>query len=225
MIENNPDREPEDIITELVNNGDTIEGMFSRGMPGAEGKQGPPGPPGPQGRAGKDGRDGRDGRDGEEGPPGPPGPKGDKGDPGRDGRDGAGINEDKILDELTKRIPPPVVIHGVGGGGGLQTARSSGVIVKQGISDIDFGNNLTVIATINGVRVDATGGGSSGYQAPTSGTVDGSNTSFTFTTAPNVLSIDGVPKQKTSSDGTVNWTGTTSVSLTIAPNFDLFAIA
>lgn len=60
----------------------------------------------------------------------------------------------------------------------------------------------------------------------TSGTVDGSNKTFTFSSAPNVICVDqGRFMQQTSSDGTVNWTvvGTT-VTLLVAPIFDLFAI-
>ncbi len=69
------------------------------------------------------------------------------------------------------------------------------------------------------------GGGSTGFQQPT-GTVNGTNTVFVFTTAPKVISVDqGRVMQKVSSDGTVNWTGTTTVTLTIAPTFDIFGIA
>lgn len=57
------------------------------------------------------------------------------------------------------------------------------------------------------------------------GTVDGSNTSFTFTSAPSVIVVDqGRSMQKTSSDGTSNWSGTTSVTLVIAPTFDIFGL-
>lgn len=57
------------------------------------------------------------------------------------------------------------------------------------------------------------------------GTVNGVNTSFTFTSAPVVITVDqSRVMQQTSSDGTVNWTGTTSVVLAIAPNFDIFGI-
>lgn len=62
-----------------------------------------------------------------------------------------------------------------------------------------------------------------GFLAAT-GTVNGSNTSFTFASAPRVIVVDNVPRQKTSSDGTVNWTGTTSVTLAIAPNFDIYGM-
>lgn len=66
--------------------------------------------------------------------------------------------------------------------------------------------------------------GATGYQAAT-GTVNGVNTIFVFTTAPNAIVRDGVTIRKTSSDGTVNWTGTTTVTLAIAPNLDVFAVA
>jgi hypothetical protein len=61
-------------------------------------------------------------------------------------------------------------------------------------------------------------------QTPT-GVVNGSNTVFTFSTAPSIIVVDGGRMmQATSSDGTVNWTGTTVVTLTVAPNFDIFGL-
>lgn len=67
-------------------------------------------------------------------------------------------------------------------------------------------------------------GSSQGYQAPLSGGLSGTNT---WTTAPNVLIIDGKPTQKLQTDGTVMWTGTTTTTLTNAPlpTFDIFASA
>ena len=57
------------------------------------------------------------------------------------------------------------------------------------------------------------------------GAVNGSNTSFTFVSAPTVIVVDqGRTMQKTSSDGGVNWTGTTSVTLSVAPTFDIFGM-
>lgn len=70
------------------------------------------------------------------------------------------------------------------------------------------------------------GSSSSGFQQPILGVVDGVNTIFTWTTAPSVLVVDnGRAIQKTSSDGTQNWTGTTTTTLLIAPTFDLYAIS
>lgn len=92
--------------------------------------------------------------------------------------------------------------------------------------------NLAGLATNQSIKWDGTqwipytpsGSGGSGYQAPLSGGLTGTNT---WTTAPNVLVIDGVPRQKTQTDGTVNWTGTTTTVLTGAPlpTFDIFSSA
>lgn len=73
-------------------------------------------------------------------------------------------------------------------------------------------------------------GGSSGFQQPTSGAVDGSNATFVWTKSPNVIVVDqGRPMQRISSDGTVNWTvsgsGPYTTVLAVAPNYDVFATA
>lgn len=67
------------------------------------------------------------------------------------------------------------------------------------------------------------GSGGSGYQAPLTGGLTGTNT---WTTAPNVLVIDGVPRQKVQTDGTIMWIGTTTTILTVncpKPTFDIFS--
>jgi len=65
---------------------------------------------------------------------------------------------------------------------------------------------------------------SSGYQVPTAGLVNGVNQVFTWATAPNVIVTDqGRAMQRVSSDGTVNWTGTTTTTLAVAPNNDIYA--
>lgn len=68
------------------------------------------------------------------------------------------------------------------------------------------------------------GSGSGGYQATLTGAVNGVNPTFSFTNAPNVVVVDGVPRQKVQSDGTINWSGTTTITLSIAPTFDVFAL-
>jgi hypothetical protein len=69
--------------------------------------------------------------------------------------------------------------------------------------------------------VSATGTGFS-LLVPT-GTVNGTNTSFVFSSAPSVIVLDnGNIMNKVSKDGTINWTGTTNVSLTQAPNSNIF---
>lgn len=58
-----------------------------------------------------------------------------------------------------------------------------------------------------------------------SGAVNGTNTSFTFSSSPKMVVADqGRSMQKISSNGEVNWTGTSSPSFTVAPTFDVFAI-
>lgn len=74
-------------------------------------------------------------------------------------------------------------------------------------------------------EADAKFGGSGGYQLPTSGIVNGTNKAFTFATAPNVLVIDNIPTQKVNSDSTINWVGSTNITLTVAPNYDLYALS
>lgn len=69
------------------------------------------------------------------------------------------------------------------------------------------------------------GGRTTGFQAPT-GTINGINQIFTFTAAPNAICVDnGRAMQKVSSDGTVNWTGATTIVIAVAPTFDIFGIS
>lgn len=97
--------------------------------------------------------------------------------------------------------------------------------IHGGGDTVAAGTNITITTNSSGAKViNASGGSGSGYQLPT-GTVNGSNTAFVFATAPAAIVVDGLTFQKTQQDGTVNWTGTTNVSLTVAPNFSIFAVA
>lgn len=72
--------------------------------------------------------------------------------------------------------------------------------------------------------VNVSTGSAGGYQQPLTGAVNGTNATYTWTIAPNVIVVDqGREMQKVSSDGTTNWTGTTTTVLSVAPNFDIFA--
>ena len=87
-------------------------------------------------------------------------------------------------------------------------------------------DSLLYYLNSSGVEVQIGTGSATGYQAPLSGAVDGSNRSYTFSIAPNVIVADNSIIRKTASDGTVNWSGTTSIVLNIeAPTRDLFAVA
>ncbi len=131
------------------------------------------------------------------------------------------VNEDKIgvdhikglvneLDDLRFRISNSSGSRGGIGGGGVSQVYHDDTLSGAGTQ----ASPLTVVGG---------GSGAAGYQAPT-GTVNGSNAVFVFATAPNAVSVDGVCLRKTASDTTVNWTGTTTITLTVAPNFDIFGL-
>lgn len=113
-------------------------------------------------------------------------------------------------------------------GGSRQTRIGANGTVYTGVNQIDFLNG-TVAVLGDGTEITYTapsGGGSSGFQQKTSGTIDGSNLVFAFASAPSAISVDqGRIMQKVSTDGTVNWTGTTTITLSVAPTFDIFGVA
>lgn len=170
------------------------------------------------------------------GPPGPPGKTPTKAEiqaliplpiPGVDGKS---VKMEEVLDELK-----PFVLSRLPRGGGNMNRNiaingNSSVLSRYTDINLKAGSNVTITAVNNNTTkyVDITitssgGGGGSGYQAPLTGGLTGTNT---WTTAPNALVIDGVTKQQTQTDGQVNWTGTTTTTLTGAqlPTFDIFAI-
>jgi len=164
--------------------------------------------------------------------------KGDKGDPGED----AQVDHAYIIQEVLARIPKPKDgytpikgidyfdgkdgTHKVGWGAHpLRIFDSNDTVIEKVTRELKFANATVTRAADGVVTVTPSGTGGSGFQAPTSGTVDGSNTVFGFATAPKVIVVDqGRAMQKVSSDGTVNWTGGTTIILTVAPVFDIYAI-
>mgnify|MGYP001609666735 FL=1 len=74
-------------------------------------------------------------------------------------------------------------------------------------------NDITISATPSPVSI----------LTPT-GTVDGSNQTFVFSSAPQIIIVDGRPMQQTSSNGETNWTGTTTIVLALAPNSDIYGL-
>lgn len=102
--------------------------------------------------------------------------------------------------------------------------RSLAAGFRGGGDTVAAGNGVT-ITNANGVKT-ISASGSSGFQTPT-GTVNGVNTVFVFTTAPNAVVVDGGrAMQRVSADGTVNWTiAGTTITLAVAPTFDVFSVA
>lgn len=135
----------------------------------------------------------------------------------------------KITEEFNQRISR------IGGGHANRKISINGTVISTRYTDINFkGNGVTYSAVDNNTtkQVDLTltssGGGGSGYQVPLSGVVDGVNKVFTWATAPNAIVVDnsGVMNiQNITPDLTVNWTGTTTTTLSVAPNFNVFSVA
>lgn len=120
-----------------------------------------------------------------------------------------------------------LITNGSSSGGGGHTIQDEGTPLTQrtnlnfvgaGVTVTDDVGNDTTIVTIS------TSSGA-GYQAPTGGAVNGTNAIFTWAVEPNAISVDGLIIRKTASDGTVNWSGTTTVTLSVAPTFDIFGVA
>ena len=193
----------------------------------------------PKAENGEDGKDGRPGRDGIEGP------RGFQGLPGADGRL---ILAEEIRDKLhslidTERLNGEFIQ-------GILTQKefeefkaqysSEGEATKKKINTLDqrwHGGGISKVSTDSTLKGNGTpssplsvvsGGSSSGFQLPLSGAVNGSNQTYTWTTAPNAIVVDGVPYIATSQDGTVNWTisgisGLTTTLVNIAPNGSIFS--
>lgn len=108
---------------------------------------------------------------------------------------------------------------------GVLKRDDDGYPVMGGTSSVD---NATIInssydPTTRRLLTDFASSSSSGYQQPLTGALGQST--FTWTTAPNAIVVDGNTLQATSVDGTVNWTGTTTTVMTIYPTHDIFAVA
>lgn len=144
---------------------------------------------------------------------------------------GSKIKRDKVegLDEVEgiARTAQRQVQNFISLGGNRQTKVKVNGVVYTGVDTLTFTSGVTATPVGDGTELQlaVTGGsGGSGYQAPLTGGLTGTNT---WSTAPNVLVIDGVPRQKVQTDGTVMWTGTTTTVLTGAPlpTFDIFSSA
>lgn len=115
------------------------------------------------------------------------------------------------------------------------TARQSGDTVTLTVSGSGGGQVNSVVAG-TGISVDSTdpanpivsvtGGASFAVLLPTAGAVNGTNKVFTFSTAPQVVVVDNgstMNKTNITPDLTQNWTGTTTITLQVAPTSNIFA--
>lgn len=94
--------------------------------------------------------------------------------------------------------------------------------LKDGQGFLYNGRKYKFEELMHGAGTSSAGGAS--VLVPT-GTVNGVNRSFVFTSAPSVIALDnGNFMNQVSVDGTVNWTGTTTVVLNQAPLFNIFGL-
>lgn len=165
--------------------------------------------------------------------------QGPKGEDGKDGKSIMGPRGPK--GEMGESIIGP---KGEDGKSATTLEVISAILGLKGKEAEDFGKRIGSMIDIsqirnaqsfmfNGKRIKfeellhgggSSSGTSSGYQVPT-GKVNGINQIFTFTTAPNAIILDGGSLNAVQQDGTVNWTGTTVITLAVAPNFNIYAVA
>lgn len=105
---------------------------------------------------------------------------------------------------------------------------TDGITPVVNVTTIDFTAGATVTNGGGGqANVNVTGGGGSfSVLVPSAGVVNGVNTVFTFANAPSVVVLDNstvLNKQNVAPDSSVNWTGTTTITLTQAPTINIFA--
>lgn len=215
----------EEILASMQGDDGEDGGQGPQGDDGEDGEQGEMGPAGRDGVNGTNGRDGRDGRDGLDGNNGLAGPA------GTDGRDGSPDTAEQVVEKVNISRVKIAASQVAGLDDIFRNVRENQVAVPVTTAFYNGlrAKNLTIVgatAVQNGdtvlVTPASTSGGTFAVMQPT-GAVNGSNTAFTFTSAPSVIVVDqGRTMQKVSSDGTINWTGTTNVTLTLAPNYDIF---
>ncbi len=111
--------------------------------------------------------------------------------------------------------------------GGGHTIQDEGVTLpaRTFLNFVGAGVVATDDSVNDATKVTISTSAGAGYQQPTSGAIDGSNLIFAFATAPNAIVVDGVSMQKTAGDSTSNWTGTTTITLAVAPTFDIYGVA
>lgn len=158
---------------------------------------------------------------------------GEKGEQGLPGMDGESPDMDFIISSVLQQIPLPK-----DGENGKDAEIDEDALIKELISRIKKGRLLDM-SHINGAQKfvkdgvsykfeelmhggGSSTGGSFSVQVPI-GIVNGVNRTFVFATAPSVIVLDnGNFMNRVSVDGTVNWTGTTTVILSQSPLFNIY---
>lgn len=180
---------------------------------GPAGRDGEVGKDGKNGRDGRDGRDGIDGRDGKDGVDGIQGPKGEQGEIGPAGSPDTPQDIRNKLEELD-------------GEDRLDKEAVKGLEDFALADDLDklrdyFLERLKKIRIWGGGQSTSSSSSTLPYETPT-GTINGTNRTFTVTNEPKALVIDGVTKfvnngtTDNPSYKTFTYTGTGPYTITIA---------
>lgn len=114
---------------------------------------------------------------------------------------------------------------GSGSGSGVALTVTDGITPVVNVTTINFTSGATVINGGGGQANVAIAGGSFAVMQPSSGVVNGVNKVFVWASAPSVIVLDnGTTMNKINiiPDLTVNWTGTTTTTLNVAPTFNIF---
>lgn len=103
---------------------------------------------------------------------------------------------------------------------------SRGSITAVSTADNKTIVRLTADPITGALLVSSSGTGSfSQFVLAATGAVNGLNQTFVFTSAPYMIVSDGVWYMKLDSNGNTQWSGTTTVTMTIPPSTSIFGIS
>lgn len=102
---------------------------------------------------------------------------------------------------------------------------SKGYLHGGGVPSLSAGSGVTLTPKADGGFTVSVSGVGTSVATPTE-SANGSRTTFTFASEPKIVYVDGGRAvQAVSKDTTVNWTyAGTTLTMTIAPQFDIFAL-
>jgi hypothetical protein len=192
---------------------------------------------------GEDGKNGRDGHDGKNGVDGRDGVNGNDGVNGMDGNDGSPDTPDEVVEKVntaSKKIKAEQVQGMTGllrevanygsnpqghstGGANQILIKNNGTLVSAHVTELDFTTGMSLTYGNNGkITVTATGG-SGLTELTATGTVDSSNTTFTFLSQPTYIVSDHLWYKIN-----VGWTwdaGTLTATMSVPPADDIWGFS
>ena len=145
--------------------------------------------------------------------------------PGKPGND-AVVDYERIFEVLASKIKEKKIKLSVGDIDGYQDAESvvrrflARGSIRGGGDTVEAGTNVTITTVAGKKRISAAGG--AGFTELTAtGTINGTNTAFTFTEQPDYVVADGVWYK---SGDAWSWNGSDTVTMTIPPAFSIFGV-